>query len=99
MATACSLSVAGAAPDIVDVVTWNIKSNQTPARARQEMAFLATLTPQVIVLNEASSSNLDIYTQELNAQTHQAWSVVFQRHCAPIRWNSAASSCDALEEE
>src|SRR4051812_36703643 len=99
MATACSLSVAGASPDIVDVVTWNIKSNQTPDRARQEMAFLATLDPQIIVLNEASSSNLDTYTQELNGKTHQLWSVVFQRHCGPNKWNSATSSCDGVEEE
>jgi endonuclease/exonuclease/phosphatase family metal-dependent hydrolase len=100
IATAMTCSISAAA-DIVDVVTWNIKTDQSASRARQEMAVLAALTPlpQIIVLNEANSSNLNIYIQELETQTHRRWSLAFQPHCRLNRWNTATSSCDAAEDE
>ena len=99
--TACALSTTVFAADILDVVTWNIKVDQTATRARQEMDFLAALTPtpQVIVLNEANYSNVDTYIQELQTQTRQVWSWVFQHHCALNKWNTSTSSCDSSDDE
>ena len=90
-----------AAGDTLEVVTWNIKVDQSTARARQEMDFLAALTPrpQVIVLNEANYSNVNTYLGELEGQTHQAWTAVFQHHCPFNKWNTTTASCEAFDDE
>ncbi len=97
----CALSTPASAADTLEVVTWNIKVDQTALRARQEMDVLAALSPlpDVIILNEANYSNVSTYIQELDAQTHQVWSGVFQHHCPLSEWNTATASCNTLADE
>jgi endonuclease/exonuclease/phosphatase family metal-dependent hydrolase len=81
------------------VVTWNIRVGQTDTSARQAMDFVAALKPlpRVVVLNEASFALFSSYESELTIKTGEAWTGVFQRHCALNNWSGSA--CTRYDDE
>jgi endonuclease/exonuclease/phosphatase family metal-dependent hydrolase len=87
----------------LSVVTWNINSVE-PWNAGWDHAVavidhLVWLSPMpdVIVLQEALSSQFGTYLAELRAQTGFAWTGVFAAHCSPGAWNGGW--CSAPQDE
>lgn len=86
----------------VAVLTWNIDiSLQNDAAARQQMDSIASLQPlpRILVLEEASRSLYATYLSELQARTGEAWTGVFQQHCAIGGWDDNAARCTSPQDE
>ena len=74
------------------MLTWNIQINDySDSHARRAMALALTAwpRPQVIAIQEAYSSKMNIYIDELQRQTGMTWYGASANICPPGGWNGS----------
>src|SRR5688572_25376383 len=77
-------AVASAAPQQIKVMTYNTHhgGNGSTARLESQLDTIAAQNPDVVVLQEATSSQLDTYVRGLNArQNTTAWHGSYNKTC------------------
>ncbi len=73
----------------VSAVTWNIQvddASETHARVAMDMALATSPRPQIIVVQEAQTTQFGSYIDELQKQTGQVWHGVFTPLCGLGQW-------------